>query len=296
MNIESLYLFAEVMRHRSFTKIANERGIASSSVSRSIRTLESEVGTRLFQRSTRNIMPTEAGLLYFERIKSVLEELELAKQLATDVIDQPQGTLRVTASKVFGEMHIVPLLAEFNQQYPELTLEILLHDRFTDLVEERIDVAIRIGTLDDSSYVVRRLMPMSFCITASPDYLDRNGVPTMPPQIIDHNCLLFPRSGHNLNWLFKSEQQVHEISVQGKHLITQSSAIKQCTLAGMGLSLLPDWLIQDEIDNGELIKLFNDFEVTATDFKGSVWMLYPSREYLPAKVRLFCDFLLKKLS
>jgi len=296
MDIDSLYLFTEVMHKRSFTDVANQRGIAASSVSRNIAALEAEVGTRLFQRTTRQIVPTEAGLLYFERINLALEELEFAKQLVSDVNSQPKGTLRITAPKVFGELNIVPLLAEFNQRYPDLSFEILLNDRFADLVEERIDVAIRVGSLEDSSYIARRLLPMSFQITASPEYLDKFGIPKTPEDIKQHNCLLFPRSGHNFNWSFKCGDKVKEISVQCKHLLTQSSAIKQCTLAGMGLSLLPDWLVEDEIQNGQLSQLLSGFEVTATNFNSAVWMLYPSRDYLPSKVRLFCDFLLEKFT
>ncbi|HED34106.1 MAG TPA: LysR family transcriptional regulator [Gammaproteobacteria bacterium] len=296
MDIQSLYLFTDVMRQRSFASIAKTRGIAPSSVSRSISALESEIGIRLFQRTTRQIVPTEAGLLYYERISSVLEELELAQHQATDVNSQPTGTLKITTSKVFGEMHIVPLLATFSELYPELSLEIQFNDGYTDLIEERIDIAIRAGSLGDSGYIARRLMPMSFHISASPEYLKKNGTPQHPQQIKAHSCLLFPRSGHNLNWLFKQQQKIQEISVQGKYLLTQSNAIKQCTLAGMGLSLLPDWLIQPELDAGLLVPLFEEFEVTATDYKGAVWLLYPSREYVPAKVRLFNDFLLKHFS
>ncbi|VAW69651.1 Transcriptional regulator, LysR family [hydrothermal vent metagenome] len=296
MDTETLYLFAEVMRHRSFTGIAKTLGIAPSSVSRSISALESEIGTRLFQRTTRQIVPTEAGLLYFERITPILEDLELARQLATEINEQPQGTLRITTPIGFGEIYIVPLLAEFSQLYPELSLDVLLNDRYTDLVEERIDIAIRVGSLQDSSYIARQLAPMSFYITASPDYLDKQGSPDSPEQVSEHNCLLFPRHGYNLNWLFKKNRKTQEVSVQGKHLITQSAAIKQCTLAGMGLSLLPDWLIKSEIEKGLLVKLFNEYQVTATDYNSSVWMLYPSREYVPVKVKLFSEFILKSFS
>jgi len=292
MDTETLYLFSQVMHHRSFTSVAKARGIAPSSISRSISALEAEVGARLFQRTTRQIVPTEAGLLYFERISSVLEDLAVAGQLVSDVSEQPSGSLRITASNSFGENQLVPLMIEFNKLYPALSLELLLHDRYTDLVEERIDVAIRVGSLDDSTYVARRLSQMKFYIVASPDYLQKNGEPEKPEQISEHSCLVFPRSGFNANWLFKQKQKVQEVLIQGRHLITQSGATKQCTLAGMGLSLLPDWLIQNEIEKGELIILFNDFEVTATDYESAVWMLYPSREYLPMKVKVFRDFLL----
>jgi len=296
MEVASLYLFAEVIRLRSFTAIAKARGIAPSSVSRTIRALEKEVGIRLFHRTTRQIVPTEAGLRYFERISSVLEELELAQLLASDHDSLPKGTLKITAPRVFGELYLIPLLPKFNQLYPDLTLEILLNDEFTNLVEEGIDVAIRAGMLQDSSYIARKLISMNFFITASPKYLARMGTPSLPEHISQHNCLVFPRVGHNSNWLFKANNEVQEVNVQAKILVTQSSAIKQLAVANMGLSLLPDWLVSREIESGELIHLFSDWQVTATNYSSAVWLLYPSREYLPLKVKVFNDFLLTHFS
>jgi len=296
MEVANLYLFTEVIRQRSFTAIAKARGISPSSVSRTIRALEKEVGIRLFHRTTRQVVPTEAGLRYFERISSVLEELELAQQLASDHDSLPKGSLKITAPRVFGELYLIPLLPKFNQLYPELSLEVILTDSFTDLVQEGIDIAIRAGSLQDSSYIVRQLLPMKFFITASPGYLAKMGTPYLPEHISQHNCLVFPRSGHNPNWLFKTGNEIQEVAVKAKILVTQSSAIKQLTLDGMGLSLLPDWLVSRDIASGKLVSLFNDRQVTATNYDSAVWLLYPSREYLPLKVKVFNEFILDQLS
>ncbi len=296
METENLHLFTEVMHHRSFSVVAKAHGVAPSSISRSISSLESEIGIRLFQRTTRQIVPTEAGLLYFERITVLLEDLETACQLASEVNSQPRGVLKISVSKVFGELHLAPVLAEFARKYPEISLELILDDRYCDLLEERVDIAIRVGTLGDSTYISRLLMPMSFFICASPQYLQQHGIPRQPEEVIEHNCLLFPRSGYNFNWFFRQKKNTQEVMVKGKYTITQSSAIRQCTLDGMGISLLPDWLISKEIEAGKLVRLFSDYEVTATDYKGAVWMLYPSREYLPIKVRLFSEYLLECFS
>ena len=292
MEISTLKLFIEVMRQRSFTEVARAHGIAPSSVSRTIAGLEDELGIRLFQRSTRKLEPTEAGKVYFEHISPSIDELETAREIAADVSVEPRGTLRVTSSIVFGQLAIVPLLPEFAALYPDLAVELILTDEFLDLIENRIDVAIRLGTLQDSSYIARCLQSIKFYICASPEYIANHGKPENPEQIKAHKCLLFPRVGHNLNWLFKDgEQTITEIPISGKYLITNSQAIKQCTLAGMGLSLLPDWLVNKEIIAGKLVRLFPDFDVTATDYESSVWLLYPSKEYLPLKVRVFIDFL-----
>lgn len=296
MDIHTLKLFMEVMEKRSFAEVARSRNIDPSSVSRAIAKLESELGIKLLQRSTRRLQPTEAGAIYYGRVAPIISEIEIAAQMATDVGRNPTGTLRITASSVFCEKQIVPLLPEFTQRYPTLRMEIILTDAYLDLIEERIDVAVRLGTLEDSSYMVRKLRPMEFYICASPHYLEKYGEPHKPAHIEEHDCLLFPRQGHNLNWLFKNKTgKVIEISVNGKYLLTNSLAIQQCALAGMGLTLLPDWLVNEEIRLGNLVRLFPDYEVTATDYQSSIWLLYPSRDYIPQKTKILIDYLVEKL-
>jgi len=296
MEIEALELFAELMRTRSFTDIAHARGIAPSSVSRTIAGLEKELGIRLFQRSTRKLEPTEAGVTYFERIEPLLAELQSARLMAADLDAQPRGVLRVTTGVVYGEMYIAPLLPELAERYPSLTIELILTDATLDLIEERIDVAIRTGTLRDSNYVARRLKDMTFYLCAAQTYLNRHGKPTDPEEVMSHNCLLFPRVGYTTTkWLFRNRSgNIREIPIRGNCLITNSRAIKECAMAGMGLALLPDWLVGAEVEAGSLIRLFDNHEVTPTDYEGAVWMLSPSREYVPLKTRVFTEYLLKK--
>lgn len=296
MNLDYLRLFSDVMRQRSFARVAQQHGIAPSSVSRAIKNLESEIGVRLFQRSTRRLEPTEAAMSYFSRIGPALDEIDTARQVAIDAGAAPRGTLRVTAPAVFANRAIVPLLPEFAAVYPDLSLELLIADAYLDLVEQRIDLAIRLGTLDDSSFIARRLKPMRFYICASPAYLERHGTPLLPGDIGGHQCLLFPRAGYSLDWLLRDpDGQVTRVPVAGNYLITHSDSIRQCALAGLGLALLPDWLVQDEIERGRLTRLFSEYDVSATDYDSAVWILYPSRQYLPLKARIFIDFLLHHL-
>lgn len=296
MDINSLHLFLEVMHLHSFTDVANQQGIAPSSVSRTIANLEKELGFRLFQRSTRKLEATEAGLIYFERISPVIEELEAARQIAADLNEEPKGVLRVTASTVYGQTEIAPLLPELAKKYPLLTIELLLTDAYLDLIEERVDVAIRLGSLQDSSYIARLINPIQFVICASPDYIDKQGAPTKPEEVSKHNCLIFPRAGHSNSWLFKDENQVvHEAHIHGQCTITNSNAIKQCTVMGMGLALLPDWLVNNDIRDGALIRLYGDYSVTATDYDSGIYVLYPSKEYMPLKTRTFIEYLLQNM-
>jgi len=221
MDIEALKLFLDVMHRRNFTDIARERGLAPSSVSRTITGLEKELGVRLFQRTTRKLEPTEAGVIYFRRIAPIIAELESARHMAADVTEEPGGILRVTASVTFGQMHIVPLLPELKSRYTALSIELILTDAYLDLIENRINVAIRLGTLQDSSCIARKLKKMAFFICASPEYIKKHGRPREPEDVADHDCLLFPRSGHNLNWLFKnSDGKTVDVQVSGRCLIT----------------------------------------------------------------------------
>lgn len=297
MNIESLQLFVEVMHKRSFIEVAQSHGMAASSVSRSVSSLESELGIRLFQRTTRKVTPTEAGIKYFERISVVLKDIEAAEYVAKELTNKLTGTLRITAPSVFGDMYIVPLLPLLAKHYPDLSIELLLNDAFVDLIEERIDVAIRLGSLEDSSYIARKLSNMQFYVCVSQSYIDENTRPLDPQDLHLHNCLLHSRTRHLFNWSFKQKNNLKiDIPIQGKYLLTNSNAVKKCTLAGMGVSMLPDWLIEKELKNGQLINLFDDYEVTPKDYDGSIWLVYPNKEYLPLKVCVFNDFLFEQLS
>ena len=296
MDLSVLQIFVEVMRHGSFAAVARERNIDPSSVSRTVASLESELGIRLFQRTTRKLSPTEAGMTYFERVEPLIEEMQEAADIAKDISGNPKGTIRVTCSVSFGIKCIVPLLPEFEAKYPELTVDLLLTDSVVDLFTERIDVAIRLGQLTDSTLIIQKLMETRYSVCASPDYLERFGTPKIPQDIEQHNCLLFPLSGFNTRWIFKEKKDnVQEILIQGNTIISNAIALQQCAINAMGLALLADWLIDDNIANGELVKLFPDYQVTATDFDTAAWLLYPSRAYIPLKVRVFVEELRKHL-
>ena len=194
------------------------------------------------------------------------------------------------------QQQIVPLLPQLAKLYPDLSIELILTDSYLDLIEERIDVAIRLGTLQDSSYMVKHLQKMKFYICASPDYLNKHGQPQTPQAIANHNCLLFPRARYNLDWLFKDGiGKITEVKIRGKYLLTNSLAIKQCAIAGMGLALLPDWLVDSDLKSGTLVRLLAEYDVTATNFDSSIWLLYPSRAYIPVKTKVFIDYIFDNL-
>ena len=295
MDTNSLQTFIEVMRRGSFAAVARTQGVAPSSISRQIAALEEEIGVRLFQRTTRRLSPTEAGLVYFDRVAPLLEELARARGMATDVADHPKGRLRLTAPVSFAQIGIVPLLPELKSRYPELDFELVLTDRMVDLVAERIDIAVRLGRLTDSGFVARRLCPMRYVVCASPGYIERCGKPESPSELVEHEACVFPMQAYRTRWRFRSAAGgVADHPVRGTTVVSHALSLGQCAAAGMGIALLPRWVVWRELRDGALVDLFAEYDVTATDFDASAWLLFPSRQYLPLKVRVFVDFVLSR--
>lgn len=292
MDITTLQLFVEVMRHGSFAAVARVHNLDPSSVSRTIAALEDELGVRLFQRTTRRLSPTEAGAIYFERVEPLIEEIRRANDAAAEVSRQPSGTLRATASVALGHRWLVPLLPQFRRMYPDLTIDLWVTDSMLDLVAERVDVALRLGPMTDSSLIAQPLMPTRYRICASPAYLQQQGRPRTPAAVSDHECLLFPMPGYRTRWLFRDGNgTITEVPVSGRVVISSALALQQTARDGLGLALLPSWLIAEDLQLGALIDVFPSYEISATDFNTAIWIVYPSRAYVPLKVRVFTDFL-----
>lgn len=295
MDVATLRVFVEVVRRGSFAAVARDHDVDPSSISRAIAALEEELEIRLFQRNTRRLVLTEAGAAYFEHMESIVEELEQARNVAMDFSNRPKGTLRITAPVTCGQVSLVPLLPEFAAAYPDLSFDLLLTDRTVDLLAERIDVALRLGPLPDSSYVAHPLCRMNFVVCATARYLKQHPALRVPHDVQHHPCLLFPMPSYNTRWRFKSAKGMEvEIPVRGRCTISNALALKQCTLAGMGITLLPQWVVWNELRDGSLIDLFPNHEVTPMDSGAALWLLYPSRRNLPLKVRLLVDYLKNK--
>lgn len=297
MDISVLQLFVDVVKQGSFAAVARDRNVDPSSVSRAIAGLEEELGIRLIQRTTRKLSPTEAGMTYFQRIEPLVEEMQQAIDVATDISGRPKGTLRITASVSFGLKCVVPLLPDFRSMYPDLTVDLLLTDTNVDLFAERIDLAIRLGLLADSTLIAQQLMKTRYFVCASSQYLQQWRHPENPSDIEQHQCLLFPLAGFRSRWIFRnSDQEETEVFVQGHTISSNAIALQQCAISGMGLALLPNWLIEDDFRDGRLVNVFPNYDVTATEFSTAAWLVYPSRAYVPLKVRVFIDFIKQFIS
>ena len=289
-------IFVEVAHRGSFAAVARERNIDPSSISRAVALLEDEVGVRLFQRSTRRLMLTEAGETYLAHITSLVDGLDHARDETRGMSINPTGTLRLTTSVAFGNTCLIPLMPEFRQRYPNIKLDLLLTDTILDLVSERVDLAIRLARHFDADFVVTKLFDTQYRVCASPKYLKKNKAPAAPQDLQQHNCLLFPLPDFRSRWIFKNKKGViEEVAIHGDITILNALALRACTLFGMGPVLLPNWLIDGDIAQGRLIDLFPKHRVTANEFDSAIWLGYPSRTHLPNKVRVMIDFLKQRL-
>lgn len=295
MDLDALKLFAEVARTGSFASVARAADVDPSQVSRAIAGLESELGVRLLQRTTRAMSLTEAGARYLAQITPLMEGLDRAAEEARSEDSDPVGTVRLTASVAFAQACLTPLLDRFRARFPKLVLDLVLTDRNLDLVADRIDIAIRLGPNYSADVIGTRLFRTRYHVVVAPDWLARHGPLASPAVLSDHNCLLFSFPDFRSRWLFRSGEKIEEVPVRPALLVTNALILREAARAGHGPALLADWLIGDDLASGRLVDLFANHDVTATSFDTAAWLLYPSRAHMPARVRAVIGFLKRYL-
>lgn len=292
MDLGALTVFDHVVRHGTFTAAARALSLSPSSVSRQIAALEEQIGVRLFERTTRTMSLTEAGRRFAAGTKPALEELERAAQRARDAQDVVAGAIRVATSAAFAQEHFVPWLAELRTTYPELRIELLLDSKMSDLIEQRVDVAVRLGAMRSSTLIATKLCEMRRVVVASPDYLATAGRPKRPTELQEHACLAFPFDGFGSTWLFRdSRGRRTQVAVDSAMVVPDGAMLRELAVRGMGVSLLPRWLVAHQLRDGTLVDVFPKYDATGTVFDTAVWLVFPSRDYLPVKVRAFLDFM-----
>ncbi|MGB2741860.1 MAG: LysR family transcriptional regulator [Cognaticolwellia sp.] len=297
MDLDTIQLFVEVMKRKSFAEVARLRNIDPSSVSRSIRKLETTLGFRLFQRTTRKLSPTEAGKSYFMQVEGLVATFIQAGERALDLSNQPIGILRVSACTSFGQKKLVPLLPVMRNKYPKLIIELVLVDSQIDIVEQQIDVAIRFGKRPTDDFICKELAPRKFVVCASPAFIKSNPITKSPLCLNKLECLRFSIPGYREAWKFRQpNKKEFSVPVTGHLLISHGMTMTASAVAGLGVALLPDWLCQDELVDGSLLDLFPDYECAAADFDTSAWLVYPSSDYMPLKLSAFIDCLKSEIS
>ncbi|MEM9044541.1 MAG: LysR substrate-binding domain-containing protein [Pseudomonadota bacterium] len=296
MDLETLHTFLAVTRHGSFSEAARVRGVEPYSVSRAISALETELGVRLFERTTRRMALTEAGELYRDRVSVILDELDMAGEAALALRLVPKGVLRLSTSVAYGQRRIIPVLEAFRRAYPEITLELIQTDANLDLVAERIDLAIRLAPVIDRDVICTKLHPTRYRVMV--DSWSASEIGSIEPEALaEREVLRQSLLGYRSHWNFRrAEGPMTSVPVHGRLLFSSPLALREAMLAGLGPALLADWVVAEDIGFSRAVDLFPEHEVTATTFDTAAWLIYPSRAFLPAKVRVAVDFLKEHLS
>lgn len=290
--INAMRIFRRVIETGSFTAVAIETGLSQPTVSKQLANLESHHNIKLINRSTRQLHPTDAGLEYYERCCHILDELDEIDSQMHKQQSLPTGTLRVNAPVTYSRLEILPRLWKFLKLHPQLKCDMFLDDNYIDLVKEGIDVAIRIGPLTDSSMVSRKIGTMRRYTVASPKYISRHGEPISLQDLLQHNCLIYSLLTTRNEWHFQKDKKTEKITVQGQYSTNNPDAIRGALLEGLGIAAAPDWLVETDIQQGRLTEILTDYKPTTLDIN----VIYPARRFLPAKVRLFINFLQQELN
>lgn len=279
-----------------FSSAARQMGVATSSVTRLVDALEERVGGPLLNRSTRSVTLTDTGQAYFEKAVFILEQLEAADEAASARDGELQGLLRVTAPVTFCTMYIAPMLGEFGRRYPKLELEIQLSDAISNMVDDSIDLAIRIGAIDrQPNFIARRLTGHERCVCASPAYLAARGIPQVPADLLHHNCLQFAYGATRRGWRLQRDQDVADIPVRGTLSVNNAEVLRQAILDGAGIALLADWLVGEDLRSGALIRLFEGYQVNPGAMDIGLHAVYQANRRGSLKVKAFVDMLAERL-
>jgi DNA-binding transcriptional LysR family regulator len=285
--------FVRVVNAKGFSAAAPALGLTPSAVSKLVTRLEARLGVRLLQRTTRAIHLTEEGEVFYDQARRIVGEIESLESSIVDRRGAVQGLLRVTTSLAFATHQLTPILAEFMVRHPALQLALLPTDRVVDIVEEGIDVAIRIGRLADSSFMARRIGEDKRVICASPDYLARHGLPTRPEELLRHHCILSRERAHLNRWAFRIDGEIREIEVVGRLAVDEGDAQLQLALQGIGIVRLTRLTVAQAVRAGRLVSLLPDF---SAEQPLPINAVYPHRRHLAPKVPAFVDFLFEKFS
>lgn len=277
--------FAAVVEAGGFSEAARRTGVSKALVSKQVNQLEEHLGVRLLHRTTRRVSATSSGEAYYEQCRPLLAELDELDASVQSHAANPRGELRVTAPVTFAELHLMPVVSEFMRRYPEVRLRLDLTDRFVDLVEERIDVAVRIGNLSESSLVARRLGSTSMLLFASPAYLDEHAEPKRPEQLAQHACVADINYPGGTRWTLGTGETAATTDVPATILVNSARAARDLVLAGHGIGYLPSFAVADEIARGRLKHLLPDYPSARV----GIFAVYQHRKHLSAKIRLFID-------
>jgi len=287
--LDSLMIFVQAAKHRSFSEAARQLGLSPSAVSRAVQRLEDRLGTRLLNRTTRSLSLTDDGDRFYQSAQQILSDLEEAELSLQRSRSTPTGTLRIGLVPSMARMHIMPALPGFVAQYPDLKLEISLSDRRIDLVEDNIDAVVRVGASPDSNLIVQHLGIARDVVCAAPVYLEQHGRPQTPEDLLQHQCInhVIPQTGRVRPWRFQRDGAPLRLDVNGRFTIDHAETATAAAIAGAGIIQLYNFVVGDAIAQGQLVPLLQDHAPSGVP----IALVYAQKRYLSAKVTAFVEFM-----
>jgi len=292
-SLDGLKTVVAVVETNSFTAASERLGISKALVSKYVGEVESQLGVRLFNRTTRAVSLTEAGRLYYQDCVALLEQYCAMLDSVTGDSTQVRGLLRISAPVTFGEMKLAPLLPKFLRLYPQLQVELVLTNAAIDMLEEDIDLRLRIGGVDDSNMIARHLNTFALVLTASPAYIKEYGLPKTAQQVAEHRCIIDSNFRVGKQWpIISPTGEAQTISVSSAIAANSPQAVREIAIAGGGIAMTPDFIVEDAIDSGLLIPILARY----TTLEFGLFAIYPHRKYVAKKVRCFIDFAIEEFA
>ncbi|MGH6951603.1 MAG: LysR family transcriptional regulator [Longimicrobiales bacterium] len=291
-SLELIVSFSAAARHASFASAARELGLTPSAVAKNVARLESQLGVRLFQRTTRQVTLSPDGESLYARCQRILDELESLDAAAAGARTAPRGTLRIDMPVAYGRLAVLPVLAELRTRYPELKIDARFSDEVVDIVKEGLDAAVRIGPLADSRLVGRKFDQQVVWSCASPAYLERCGEPQSPNEGLAHTCLLFrlPSSGRDRPWRFRVGKRDVSLMPDSDVRLGDGEALVQAAVAGLGVIQVPSYMAEHEVKRGRLVEILQQYRSAPLP----VSLVYPSHRHVPLRVRALADALAER--
>jgi DNA-binding transcriptional LysR family regulator len=284
--------FVRVIETGSFSSAARSLHVGQPSVSKMVAQLEDRLGVRLLSRSTHGLSPTEAGQNFYERAKRSLEEADEAELAARGAAATLTGRLRICAAITFARLHVVPHLPVFLSEHPELDVEVILDDRNIDLVEAGIDVALRMGTLPDSTLTARKISQSRRMVLGAPSYFARAGEPKEPADLMDHQAVIYDQRGGGAVWTFRRGAAETSVTVKGRVRVSAAEGVREAVFAGLGLVIASEWMFAPELRSGAVTPVLEDWDLPPID----LWAAFPSGRRASAKARSFAGFIERVLA
>jgi DNA-binding transcriptional LysR family regulator len=285
--LAAMEAFVRVVDAGSFSGAARLLRVGQPAVSKTIAQLEDRLGVRLLLRSTHGLTPTEAGRSYYERARRAIEEADEAELAARGAGATLTGRLRICAAVTFSRLHVLPRLPLFLEQHPRLDVDFVLDDRNIDLIEEGIDIALRMGRLADSSLTARKLGHSPRHVFASPAYLERMGLPRAPADLAGHQAVIYEQRGGGTEWTFHRDGTTVSVAMQGRVRVTAAEGVREAVFAGLGLAVASEWMFAPELASGTVVTVLDEWSLPAID----LWAVYPTGRQASAKARAFASFI-----